>query len=550
MMGVLATAALGVAAPGFCADSDGGALDPVLDLFIQKGFVTQQEVEKIKAEAEFNRTNNVSNPSRLASKWKISEGTKHVELFGDVRVRYEDRLAEDSSGAAIDLQRFRYSVRVGLRGELFDSFYYGFRLEPSSNPRSSWVTMGTTSSSSPPYQGPFGKSTAGVNIGQAYLGWRPGWVDLTVGKMPNPLYATTLIWNSNLNPEGAAERFSHSVGDAQLFANFGQFLYQDQNPNSSDEGLGITTGNTDNIFQFAWQAGLKYQFSTNTSAKIAGTLYTYTGLHRSTATSGVSPYFGDPYVGEGDHLLDPSTAVGASGYQSSSSTSQGLVGYGSLGFPMNQVGLNHLLVVDVPFEVDFKVDRLNARLFGDVAYNLEGKQRAEDAASAYTAILNNSATSTVKKSPFSPQTRDVMAYQLGFGVGSAGQTFGPTQGLVYGSSSAKHAWELRTYWQHIEQYSLDPNLLDSDFFEGRENMQGVCVALAYGFSEHVIATVRYGHAERINSKLGTGGSNQDIPQMNPISSYSLYQVDLTCKLLIGHAATGRSSSFQPSGSEP
>ena len=97
------------------------------------------------------------------------------------------------------------------------------------------------------------------------------------------------------------------------------------------------------------------------------------------------------------------------------------------------------------------------------------------------------------------------------------------------NTSRKHAWEVRTYWQHIEQYALDPNLLDSDFFEGRANLQGFYAAAAYGLTDNVIGTIRYGYAQRINDKLGTGGSNQDIPQMNPISRYNIFQVDLTLR---------------------
>jgi hypothetical protein len=53
--------------------------------------------------------------------------------------------------------------------------------------------------------------------------------------------------------------------------------------------------------------------------------------------------------------------------------------------------------------------------------------------------------------------------------------------------------------------------------------------VAYGFTDNFIGTVRYGYANRINNKLGTGGSGQDIPQMNPISDFSLLQVDLTLR---------------------
>ncbi len=60
-------------------------------------------------------------------------------------------------------------------------------------------------------------------------------------------------------------------------------------------------------------------------------------------------------------------------------------------------------------------------------------------------------------------------------------------------------------------------------------MEGFYAALAYGFTDNVIATVRYGYASRINNKLGTGGSNLDIPQINPIDHYHLLQLDMTVR---------------------
>ena len=121
----------------------------------------------------------------MDSKWKISKAVKDLELFGDIRVRYEHREASTPPGDRLELDRGRFALRLGLRGELFDDFYFGLRLETSSNPRSPWVTFG---SSSP---GPFGKSSNGIDVGQAYIGWRPGdWLDITAGKMPNPLYTT------------------------------------------------------------------------------------------------------------------------------------------------------------------------------------------------------------------------------------------------------------------------------------------------------------------------------------------------------------------------
>ena len=116
------------------------------------------------------------------------------------------------------------------------------------------------------------------------------------------------------------------------------------------------------------------------------------------------------------------------------------------------------------------------------------------------------------------------AYQAGLALANKDAI-----GMVYGSTAKKNAVEARAYFQHVEQYALDPNLLDSDFFEGRGNLEGIYLALAYGLTDNIIATFRYGYAHRINEKLGTGGSNQDIPQINPIQHYDLIQLDLTLR---------------------
>jgi hypothetical protein len=55
------------------------------------------------------------------------------------------------------------------------------------------------------------------------------------------------------------------------------------------------------------------------------------------------------------------------------------------------------------------------------------------------------------------------------------------------------------------------------------------VAGAYSFTDAIIGTLRYGYAQRINHNLGTGGSNPDLPYINPIDDYRLIQFDLTWK---------------------
>jgi len=510
------------------AHADVASSDPLLDLLIKKGLVTQDEANSVRNEADALRSNNIA--AFPASRWKISNGIKSVELFGDVRVRFEDRGVHIPNGDRIELERYRYALRLGLRGDIQDNFYYGLRLETASNPRSPWVTFGTSSTSasgspSIPVNGPFGKSTAGINLGMIYLGWKPAnWLDITVGKMPNPLYFTPMVWDTDLSPEGAAETFKGSVGPLDVFATFGQFVYEDTNPNRTTAfivpSLPFDQRNS-TPFLFAWQAGFKYNIKPDTSFKMAATLYNYTGRGADLAGT-ATPGYSDTFVGaatNGANWGGAANAVyGASGYPNG----------GAAGFQFNQTGINNLLILDIPFEFNFKIsDDLRARIFGDFAQNLVGYQRAEAATMAAASGFYSTNGSATLSIPLAKN--DNKAYQFGMAIGNGAVARFDNIGMVYGSVIHRHTWEARGYYQHVEQYALDPNLLDSDFFEGRANMEGFYLACAYGFTDNLIGTVRYGYASRINKQLGTAGSNQDLPWVNPINKYQLLQADLTFK---------------------
>lgn len=500
------------------ADAQPPAADPLselLDMMTQKGMLTEQEAQKVRGAADALKAENArlkADAEKISApppRWKAFESVKNLEFYGDMRFRYEGREVTTPVNDKLSLDRGRYSLRLGARGDLFDDFYFGLKLETASNNRSPWLTFGT-SSGGVPYYGPFGKSVAGVNLSQVYLGWRPTkWVDVTIGKMSNPLFTTPMLWDPDLNPEGAAERFKYTIGKADLFANLGQFLYQDVNPTRTSPFLvpTIPAGQNGNLpFLLAWQAGVNYHFTKDISFKTAFTLYNYSGHGANTVPGGLPavPGFSDYYVGEGAGV----PVAGASGYPTA------LNG----GFAFNQTGINNLFVIDVPFEFNFKIAQLNARVFGDFAENLDGAARA---AAAVNGGLTNNLAITLNL-PY--ERNENKAYQIGFGIGN-----GSNLGLVTGSIAKKGMWEARIYGQHVEQYALDPNLLDSDFFEGRANMEGIYSAFAYSITDSIIGTVRYGYGRRINKNLGTGGSNLDIPQINPINDYHIFQVDLTWK---------------------
>jgi len=508
------TVALAAVLPQAHADSSSDALINKLE---QKGILTSDEAKALRAESEQSETNLIN--QLPASKWLIADSIKTLGLYGDFRLRYEYRGADNpfpspaagtvvgegntgATGKTYDQERFRYALRFGLRGDLIDDWSYGLRLETSANPRSPWVTFAndTGKSSSAPISGtPSDKSNDSIYVGQAYLNWHPtSWLELAVGRMPMPLYTTPMVWDSDINPEGAFEKFKYTLGPVDVFADFGQFDYQ--NPSVAEE---VPSSDT---FILANQVGVNVRFGKSMSFKIAPVVYVYVGQGNAPAPQtqaiNVNPqnlYY--PFVGQGD----PSGP------------------YQGLNVTYNQNGINNLEIVEVPLEFNFKLyhtplGTLQARIFGDLAYNFEGDERARAAFHAAPAAFPGMQQAV---------TGESAAYQIGIGIGSEGPMYGPTQGLVYGSTSKKGKWEARFYWQHIDQYALDVNLIDSDFFEGRGNLQGLFSAFSYSITDAIIGTVRYGTANPIDSRLGTGGSNLDMPTLNPIRNYQLVQADLS-----------------------
>ena len=468
---------------------DAGAL---LDLLVKKRLITDQEAEEVRGELTREAA------TTAAGKWKISAPINEIELYGDMRVRYEQRQGTTPEGMpgspgpndTLKRSRERYRLRLGLRGTLMDDWFFGLRIETSTNPRSTNVTFGDDA-------GPFGKTSDALGVGQAYLGYS-GFRDirLTVGKMPNPLVTTLMVWDADINPEGMAEQWKHSYnfgfgGGAtttaetyskdgksvaavqptaepwklklDLFVNLGQFLYDDANPENPLGSRSVSSGrlvpNSDNWI-LAWQVGAKLNFPNNIYFQVAPVLYTYTGNGDS---------FNTFFVGG----------------------QQGLTNTASMA--TNQTGINSLMVLEMPIEFGFKIGELPVRIFGDFAVNFDGDDRAIAAGH--------------------PEAQDQRyAWQLGAGIGQL---------------KAKHDWQLQAFWQHTEQYALDPNLVDSDFFDSRVNIEGVVVQAGYAISDAVIFNLSYGYGRRSDRSLGTGGA-ADIG-INPLDKYQIFQADLNVK---------------------
>ena len=316
------------------------------------------------------------------------------------------------------------------------------------------------------------------------------------------MVSTLMVWDPDINPEGLAEQWKHTftiaLGDSaeepetssyskdgtalperkrkksesralkiEVFANFGQFVYDDANPENPLGPRPTTTANgghqlipNTDAFLLAWQVGAKFTFPNNLYAQIAPAFYNYTGNGDS---------FNVHFQG-GDPKLSNTASLA-----------------------QNQTGINSLLVFDLPVEVGWKLGDLPMRLYADFAVNLDGDDRA--AAAGH------------------PNKGDQRyAYQVGAAIGQL---------------KKKGEWQFNAFYQRQDQFALDPNLVDTEIWDTKLNLEGVAVTFGYMLSDAVWVQLLYGYAWRADDSLGTGGDG--VITINPLKNFQLFQLDLNVK---------------------
>jgi hypothetical protein len=151
------------------------------------------------------------------------------------------------------------------------------------------------------------------------------------------------------------------------------------------------------------------------------------------------------------------------------------------------------LVFDVPVEFGWKLWGIPMRAFGDFATNFEGDDRAAAAGQP-------------------GQGSQRYAYQAGLGIGQL---------------KKKGDWQIDLWYQHTEQYALDPNLIDDDIFNAQENIHGIVAQAAYNLTNTLNLQVRYAHGWWYNHNLGTGGNPSNITiATNPTNEYNLFMAEM------------------------
>lgn len=161
----------------------------------------------------------------------------------------------------------------------------------------------------------------------------------------------------------------------------------------------------------------------------------------------------------------------------------------------NAAAVNNLTVLEIPFELNWvAANGVPVRAFADVAVNFDADQRAAK-----------------------------------FGRPDlTGEDKACHVGLQYGKATLPGEWDTRAIYQSVGAFALDANLVDSDLFDSRTNMQGLILGGNYALGSATQLSLAYATGKRKNSTVIAPGAG-DVGSNNALDKYWLLQVDLNVK---------------------
>jgi hypothetical protein len=161
----------------------------------------------------------------------------------------------------------------------------------------------------------------------------------------------------------------------------------------------------------------------------------------------------------------------------------------------NAAPVNNLFVLEVPVEYNWvTANGVPVRAFADFAMNMDADSRAQKFGRP-----------------------DLDGEDKAFHVG-----------LQYGKATLPGEWDVRAIYQSVGAFALDTNLVDSDLFDSKTNMQGFVVGGNYALGAATQLSLTYGSADRKNDTLIAPGSG-DVGSNNALNKFWVLQIDLNVK---------------------
>ncbi len=196
---------------------------------VQQKLIEIESAQKQQGQAvkKFESTGGAVIPETL--KW-----AENIRLYGDFRYRHEQ-----IDGDRVDQRdRHRIRARLGLKGTITDEWTFDLRLASGSD---------DPTSTNQDLDGGF--SSKDFWLDRAFLTYKPHAIEglsLMAGKMSNPFMTVggnQLMWDSDLNPEGIAVKYTARLTDAaSLFVNGGGMWVEERGSDTDTSLWGVQGG--------------------------------------------------------------------------------------------------------------------------------------------------------------------------------------------------------------------------------------------------------------------------------------------------------------------
>jgi len=207
-------------------------LSEIVNILHEKGLIDDEEHEALAAKAS---------KEHAKRSW-----TDRISVFGDLRGRFEmfdydqDIYTKSAGGRLRDRYRGRYRARLGVNAKVVSRASVALGLATGgADPRSANQTLGEgTDFDKDEFRLDLAYATVSPFADSALPGIQNGYLAVDIGKVKNPflwklLPADNLLFDNDINPEGANLRITGGAGPVLLFANGGVYII-DENSASKD----------------------------------------------------------------------------------------------------------------------------------------------------------------------------------------------------------------------------------------------------------------------------------------------------------------------------
>jgi hypothetical protein len=139
-----------------------------------------------------------------------------IKLSADLRIRSENLFRNDAFVVTGDVLHARLRLRLGLGVEVDERWDLGLRLSTGGSPTSANQDLDA-----------LGLGGIRLFVERAFARFHTGEeraFELYVGRMPNPYVHSMMLWDSDFNPDGLAEKCRWEGASADSFLNLGQHV--------------------------------------------------------------------------------------------------------------------------------------------------------------------------------------------------------------------------------------------------------------------------------------------------------------------------------------